>query len=382
MNPPKVELCENKQTSNLQSGEAAAATCKFQDQYFEQTAWWSPKATTTGGRVEHDPTEQPATPEAIPGKSVTIPLTVGHEDRAYQFYWPKNHPLTDKLKVVYAADGLATAETDPSFHLGVQGGLFAEADADGFAVASLKPETKESFGLGLITMHFWNTHNSVLGFDPKKQDDALYAAAVQTDVSKHFNVEASHDKQFCDGFSNGGNLCREMDVKGVALISSTKLVHEQSTKPGTSALIVHGLDDQILPYFGGTYGPSSRVGFNIWWVQNNLANGKFNESLPVSLLPDYVETNNMTSAHFEDNQYFHKSSFASSDTSVQAIEYLMKPPYAGHNYSGGHAEPDSGNLWSANTNVIPRNIFDVNKVAACFFGLRKKDDCNQEGATD
>jgi len=372
----KLHLCDSDKAPGDLPAEADAATCKLRSQYVSALRRVPPDKAT----IPSAPNDQRSVPEAVPGQSIVVPMTFEGQERSYQIYWPKSHPLTDKLPVVFAGEGLSSTSSNPARHLGVQDGLFAQAEEDGFAVVTPQPKRTDWFGLGLLNLHFWNTRNSVLGFDPEQQDDAKYAAAVQSDMSKNFNVDPSHDRQFCVGFSNGGQLCRTMDVKAVALDASTKLDNEPQTKPGISALIIHGQDDHVLPYEGGVYGPYGLAGFNIWWVQHHLPNGQFDHSMPSSLLQDYVQANNLSSTETADTPYFQKRAYGSPLSQVRAVEYQIKPPYGGHNYNGGHAKNDSGYAYSANTNVIPRRIFDATHLASCFFGLRKNADCQQEGA--
>jgi len=360
------------------SGEENGAACKMQDQALElQMAGFHKPAKTTDAKAPI-PISVPVT--AVPGENVTVPLIVDGQERSYQLYWPKNHAVSEKLPVVFEADGLSTAHSSPAQQMGVQDGIFSQADTDGFAVATLLPKRTDWFGLGAVTMHFWNTKDSVLGFDAKQQDDTRYAAAAQDDLAKHFNVDPSHNNQFCIGFSNGGQLCSTMDVKAVSLNSSTQLKDRKLARDGQSAVIFAGMEDQILPYEGGLYGPTSFAGFNIWWIQHHLPNGKLNESAPSELRRDYVDENHLTQTGSADNQYFLKRDYGSNENGVKVTEYQIKHPYGGHSYFGGHAKNSSGYVWSANTNVIPRQILDSTHIASCFFGLRKNADCSSEAA--
>jgi poly(3-hydroxybutyrate) depolymerase len=372
---PTPKICDSNRIMNHASSDADGAGCKFRDEYLTSASVTKSKSTAPAAP---DGTSLSNT-QTVSGKNVDVSVKVDDIDRGYQIYWPKNHSTTEKLPVVYAADGLSTSGSSPAEHLGVQDGLFAEADRDGFAVVTLEPKRNAYFGLGTVHMKFWNSQNSVLGFDAKQQDDGKYAAVVQSDLSKHANVDPSHSDQFCVGFSNGGDVCREMDVKSVALNASTKLDWEPQTKPGLSAVIFHGQEDEVLPYKGGLYGPWSRAGIEIDWVQHNLPNAQFDHSQPSHLLPDYVQANHLQPTETVDNQNFLKRSYGPNDTGVKVTEYQLKAPYGGHNYNGGHAEDVSGYLFSANTNVVPRNILDSTHIAVCFFGIRKDADCKNEG---
>jgi polyhydroxybutyrate depolymerase len=99
-------------------------------------------------------------------------------------------------------------------------------------------------------------------------DDVGFITAVLDDIESKYAVDA--ERIYVAGFSNGGMMTYRLScelgdrIAGIAVIAGAFNVSECESDARTDVLIVHGTDDQTVPYRGGPTNERTAGRFGQW----------------------------------------------------------------------------------------------------------------------
>jgi polyhydroxybutyrate depolymerase len=99
-------------------------------------------------------------------------------------------------------------------------------------------------------------------------DDVGFIAAVLDDIESEYAVDT--ERIYVAGFSNGGMMTYRLScelgdrIAGIAVVAGAFNVAECDSDAHTDVLIVHGTDDQTVPYRGGPTNERTAARFGQW----------------------------------------------------------------------------------------------------------------------
>ncbi|WP_169337939.1 alpha/beta hydrolase family esterase [Propionicicella superfundia] len=182
-------------------------------------------------------------PGAVPSGTVTVDVA----GRPFALYVPAAYRAEAKTALIVALHGYgAQADSMLGFFA-----LQAVADREGFLVATPQG-TRDRNG-----KPFWNASNACCNFGGSSVDDSTYLATVIDAVLERYSVDPG--RVYMIGHSNGGFMsyrfaCDHADrVAAVASVAGA-MDAGADCHPGlpVSALQIHGTDDDVIRYAGGT----------------------------------------------------------------------------------------------------------------------------------
>jgi polyhydroxybutyrate depolymerase len=127
---------------------------------------------------------------------------------------------------------------------------------------------------------YWNATDACCAFG-KTNDDVVWLAAVIRDVQRRHEVDPQ--RVFVVGYSNGGFMAHRLAcdladvVAGFVAVAGSSWADASRCTPSrpVAALQLHGTDDAIIPFDGGTtFGPafpSAEASIRMWGQKNGCA---------------------------------------------------------------------------------------------------------------
>ncbi len=181
--------------------------------------------------------------------------------REYIVYTPTSYNSEKALPVVFNFHGFGGCATD---HM-KWADMRAVADRDTFLV--VYPQ-----GAGLDGEAHWNP--ALLGGDNKSSvDDLGFTEAMIEKISAEYSVDSS--RIYAVGYSNGGMMAYGLAEQkselfaAVASVSGAMLDCPDSTTHPMPILHIHGTNDYVIPYDGGSYYNSVQQTLDCWISLNN-----------------------------------------------------------------------------------------------------------------
>ncbi len=190
-----------------------------------------------------------------PGRMQRKILSDNAEMRDYELYIPKEYDQNKVYSMIVILHGTELGEAYG--RIAAQTDMNTVADSLGF-IAVYPIAKRQSAYWGAVDISSWNSPEqlNVMKTD-ETYSDIDYLDDVLSDVRKIVNVDESRISAI--GFSAGGmfiqryHLNRPGKLSSLASVSGTYLgdVPEESAQ-GLPVLILHGMTDEVLPYYGGT----------------------------------------------------------------------------------------------------------------------------------
>jgi poly(3-hydroxybutyrate) depolymerase len=278
-------------------------------------------------------------------------VAVGKDCRPFRVHVP---PAVDRRSLpVLAFDGVTLFNREGN--MGAVNGLDDASDRYGSVAIYPVPKTRY---LGILAG--WNAEGGFLAYR-NSYDDIEY-------IHKICNL-LRIQMFYAVGFSAGAQFAHVLAgrlpgmVAGVVSVSGTWLGTEPTPPPGTAALIIHGEDDRVLPYRGGTSSLKTRV--LIWLGNRNVRSSR----------PDLQAVAYAAANHYQgdpavlEGAFYVKRSFQ-GPSGVPVEEYRMRWPFGGHTYHGRKTGKGTESLLSRrNGRPLPADVFSVNDVMAAFLGF-------------
>jgi polyhydroxybutyrate depolymerase len=207
-----------------------------------------PPASTSPGEAGSAPGEQPA--PCVGGKGpgdYAHKVKVGDLEREFLVHVPPGPKRTMPLVLVWHA--LTLTGTKPAILPTIREltGFDAHADKRGFI--TVYPE-----GIGKS----WNGGECCVEAKSKNIDDVGFARVILGEVAKDACVDEA--RVYSTGFSNGGFFSHRLACElgdrfaAIAAVSGTLGVPSQTCTPKApiSVLQIHGTEDPLVPYLGGS----------------------------------------------------------------------------------------------------------------------------------
>lgn len=234
-------------------------------------------------------------------------------------------------------------------------GLSEIADERGFIVVY-----GQGLSFGRLQAPVWNA-GACCGQAQESQrdiDDVGYVRAVVQDLEKRYSIEAS--RVYSTGMSNGAMLtqrlaCEASDLlAGAASVAGTIAVSDCKPERPIPILIIHGTEDENVPYAGGTGSEafnraayiSIEQEFRDWAERNGCSLG---EPIVTQVAP-----------RASDGQSVEHRAYTGCAAPVE----LYTVHGGGHEWPGGEA-PVGNRL----EQTQPTQILDASSVIVDFFGL-------------
>lgn len=269
--------------------------------------------------------------------------------RTYRVYIPRNYDSLKKYPVLFGFHGgFGTAE---QFEKSTN--FSALADESGYIAV---------YGQGLSFAKtyapVWNAGGCCgQAVDSQKNiDDVGYVRSVVSQVEKKYNIDSS--RIFAAGMSNGGMFsnrlaCEAADIfSGVAVVSGTIQINTCNPSRKMPILLIHGTQDENVPYYGGQGSKAINQSTYIsveqeladWGNRNGCSGAVVTASIP-PLVNDGNTVNKLTFPNCR------------AETTLYRIN------------GGIHEWPGGG----ANQNPLekpsPTKVLDASKTIIDFFGL-------------
>jgi polyhydroxybutyrate depolymerase len=193
--------------------------------------------------------------------SQTVLVKIGETTRTYRIYTPSDFTQRNNYPLVFV------------FHGGGGNGKHMEevtrfselAESEKFIAIYPDGEKQESGWLRNNDLgRTWNAVHCCGFAHQNKSDDITFVKQIIADVTEKFTIDTT--KIFATGFSNGGmfvyKLATEMEptfakiavvggsIGGQESLSDTKKTIKHPSEP-ISTLIIHGMQDQNVKYWGG-----------------------------------------------------------------------------------------------------------------------------------
>lgn len=135
-------------------------------------------------------------------------------------------------------------------------GIGELADAYGFLTVAPDGTREDSDN----AWRFWNASSACCNFRGSEVDDVAYLMSLIDEISSRWNVDPV--RVFLVGHSNGGFMSYRMAYEHpdrIAAIASLAGATEGGDRPPppvpVHVLQIHGTDDRVIEYAGGTFGP-------------------------------------------------------------------------------------------------------------------------------
>lgn len=185
-------------------------------------------------------------------------------NREYLVHFPRDYDASVALPVVFNLHGYGGYAMD---HL-AYADMRSLADQEGFIL--VYPQ-----GSCLDGNPHWNSFLS--GSDNKSDaEDIDFFSALIDEISNNYNVDS--DRIYACGYSNGGMMsyalaCALSDrIAAIGSVSGSMLDWPEVCSPThpMPVIIVHGTNDEVLPYQGNTEWTSVPYAVNYWTEFNEL----------------------------------------------------------------------------------------------------------------
>ena len=214
-----------------------------------------PNTETPGSR---EPSETPSFPKptAMAPGNYDKTILIGTDQRSYILHVPTNYDGSKALPLLYILHG-GGGKAEGMEKLT---GMSARADQDDFFVAYLQSATNNDGK---------NVWNSGLLTEDVTADDVAFVRNLTQDLKAQLKVD---DKRiYAAGFSNGASMVHRLGselsdiLAGIAAVTGTigKSLDGGATfetipaaQGPISVVLIHGLQDDIAPYYGGQVGNS------------------------------------------------------------------------------------------------------------------------------
>lgn len=199
---------------------------------------------------------------------ITLP-----DGRRYDVYIPRN--ADSRAPVVVAMHGAGAG--DGKGVMAIESGLTLDAEKTGSIVVFAYPKVREfDTSLGGTSGVAWNVpgRTDLTVEEDDTYDDRVYMDNVLADLGTKTQMA---DKVGMLGFSDGGRFAqvygadRPDRVAGVVSLHGTWMEHDAKPEDGLPVMIVHGTEDETLPYNGGLGSTSRKME---WLVDTNLEQSK------------------------------------------------------------------------------------------------------------
>lgn len=297
------------------------------------------------------PTSAPVGGTAI--ASGTYSHTVRTEDgtREYAAHVPEGYEAAKAYPVLLAFHGgFGSAEQFED-----SSGLSEVADKRGFIVVY-----GQGLSFGLLKASVWNAGACCGQAQEDRQDidDVAYVRAVVNDLKQRYSV--NEQRIYSTGMSNGAMFtqrlaCEAPDlIAGAASVAGTIAISD--CKPGRPIpiLIIHGTDDENVPYAGGTGSEafnraayiSIEQEFRDWAARNRCSAGS---PAVTQIAPRASDGKSVT-----------KQTYIGCSAPVE----LYTIHGGVHEWPGGH-KPTDNRL----ERTQPTQVLDASRVITDFFGL-------------
>lgn len=207
------------------------------------------------------------------GEMNTIKLPDG---RQYDVYIPRN--ADSRAPVVMALHGVSFGGTGHGT-MASESGLVHDAEKTGSIVVFPLPKER-TFKTSVVDTPgaSWNVpgqgRKDLSKQEDETYDDRVYLDNVLDDLGRRSKMA---QKVGMLGFSDGGRMAqvyaadRPERVAGVVSIHGTWMEGDDKPKNGVPIMIVHGAEDQTLPYNGGFGSTSEKMH---WYVKTNIEHSK------------------------------------------------------------------------------------------------------------
>ncbi|WP_158542459.1 alpha/beta hydrolase family esterase [Lujinxingia litoralis] len=237
-------------------------------------AGWFGCGEPTGQPVEEAPSGPPYAPvwdgEPLGGERPVEPVL------------PVDYDVNKRWPLVIALHGFSASPDWIDDYFGVR----REAEERGFI--ALMPEGT----LGAGDLAFWNATPACCDFADVGVDDVAYLSALIEEAQERLAVDP--ERIYFMGHSNGGFMSYRMacelseKIRGVAVASGSSLADASAcgTPSPLRVLHVHGTEDNVIPYQGGSFGRDDFPGVQdvvARWVERNGCAGVPTEEGPVDL---------------------------------------------------------------------------------------------------
>ncbi|MEZ4536999.1 MAG: PHB depolymerase family esterase [Cyanobacteriota/Melainabacteria group bacterium] len=195
-----------------------------------------------------------------PGTKSVIQLSDQGLSRRYEVYVPKNYDEKTPMPLIMILHGTTLERSNRYFADQLR--MEDLADRHGFVAVYPIAHSRPVFG-GIVEVDSWNADGLNIMEQDRRYDDVLFLDHVLDDVSGKMSVDIKRISAV--GHSAGGMLIQRYQLErpgrlaSIASISGTILVNkeapaglEQKDQSGVPILIIHGGDDYVLPYNGGS----------------------------------------------------------------------------------------------------------------------------------
>ena len=151
-------------------------------------------------------------------------------------------------------------------------------------------------------------------------------------------------------------------ITGVGSICGTWLGTEPPPPPGTALMVIHGEEDPVEPYNGGSRPLKVKV-------LAGLGNRNVLLSRPDLQEKAYAAANGYKSeAEIEETSVYVKRTFGPG--SVPVVEYIIRHPYGGHTYHGRRTGQGTESVLSSkHGRPLPPEVFSANDTFAATMGF-------------
>jgi polyhydroxybutyrate depolymerase len=235
------------------------------------------------------------------------------EMRRYLIHVPASYDPAKLTPLVFNIHGLAQWPANQQ-HISKWNDL---ADKEGFIVV---------YPMGTGFPLHWNSHLPI-DTSPETQKDVTFFTDMIERISKVYNIDP--DRIYASGLSNGGGMafvlsCTLSDrIAAIGTVAGAYTYPWEACKPHHPIPLIafHGLEDQIVPYYGG-----------------------YAKSIPYHLPPvpdwitEYAQRNGCTGEHpLSFNEEVKGIQYSHCEENVDVIFYTIKN--GGHSWPGGNPLP-------------------------------------------
>lgn len=187
-----------------------------------------------------------STATAAPGVETLVTITFGGLERSYLVYVPASVHADSPAPLVFVFHGYTGSAEDMRY----SSGFDRFADTGGFI--AVYPNGTEALPRTLS----WNGGGCCGSAQRDNVDDVGYIRRIIGDLQAAYNIDSR--RIFTTGMSNGGIFsyrlaCEMADTFAAAApVAGAAMYGQCSPAAPISILHIHGLDDNVIPYFGST----------------------------------------------------------------------------------------------------------------------------------
>lgn len=254
-------------TDDTATSETAADETPVSETPVDETPASEP-STTERPATGSEPTDPPAT-ESPESSDVTTEPDESADERPFDVFVPSSYDPASPTPLILLLHGYTGSGESQEAYFGFE----PLAESRGFLY--VHPDgTVDARG-----EQYWNATDACCSFGSDVPDDEAYLLLIIDQVSADYNVDPN--AVFFAGHSNGGFMsyrmaCRHADkIAGVASLAGATFADTADCAPSepVSVLQVHGTDDEVIAYDGGsilgsTY-PSARQTVDSWAAYNS-----------------------------------------------------------------------------------------------------------------